>query len=93
MKKLLFDFIDFDSDKIDSYELLGFILEVDDELNQVLSVELDLSNYDLLALFSVMEDCDREGLSPNLELNDEIYDFDKGIKIVDELTAVDPLKI
>jgi hypothetical protein len=91
MKKLLFSFID--SNEIDVYELLGFKIEVDDALNQIFSAELDLSDYDLLALLAVLEDCEREGIYPNLEINDNIYNFEEAIKIADELAAADPLKI
>lgn len=91
MKKLLFNFID--SDQIAAYELLGFKIEVDDALNDIFSAELDMSDYDLLALLAVLEDCEREEIYPNLEINDNLYIFEEAIKIVDELASVDPLKI
>ncbi len=92
MKKLLFTFIDLTSKDVAVYDSLGFEIEVDDAANGVLYAELDLSDFDLMNVLSVMEDCKSEGLFPQLELNDKLFDFEEGYEHIDQIASEDPLK-
>jgi hypothetical protein len=84
MKKSLFSFED-DLKTIAAYEELGFIVEVDDAANGIFSCECDLTQYDALALYTMIEDCEREGLTPNVLIGEKIYSFTDGFKAADKL--------
>ena len=92
MKKLLFTFIDLTDADVAAYNSLGFEIEVDDAANGVLYAELNLTDYDLMNVLSVMEDCKSKGLSPMMELNDELFDFEEGYNHIDQIASEDPLK-
>lgn len=68
-----FSFID--EDQVNSFVMLGFNGEVDDEVNNIYYVEY--ISKDLVTLEYLYSECMLLGIEFKVEYEDEIYDFDK----------------
>lgn len=88
MIKKIISFED-DFKAVAAYESLGFKCEVDDAVNNIICCEIDLSEFDALALLAVAEDCQRLNLNPMIQIGERIYNFDEGLVAADELAASD----
>ena len=66
-----------------AFAKLGFSVEVDDAVNGIYYVESDLTNFDWMAVLSLLEDCKRENLQPMLIIDDECIASDKAIEYAD----------
>ena len=84
----LLDFVDGDNRQaIEAYRMLGFKVEIDDPANDQYSAEMDFEGYDWMAVLSVLEDCEREGVKPFMSWNGNEYPFPKAMKLADEKAA------
>jgi hypothetical protein len=85
----LFDFPDTLRDAA-NYERLGFIVGIDDPYNGVFDVTFDpKGKTDAAGVLGLMESCEGYGLKPNIRIDNDIYSFDDGIKVIDEIAAAD----
>lgn len=90
LRKVLFDFPEGEGSQDHlNYEKLGFTVEMDDPVNDILSAELDLTKYDWMAVLSTLEDAASFNLYPNLEYNGEIYGYEEAKELADEKAAGD----
>jgi hypothetical protein len=81
----LFDFIDGDDEEsLNAYKELGFNIILDDPSNDMYAATLDNIGHDWVAVYGILEDCERMGLSPNMEWKGQYYSFEEAIKIADE---------
>lgn len=69
----LFNFID--ECNIDFYKLLGFKIEIDDEINKIYYIEF-IDN-DLLNLQMIFDECENMNLDVICEYEDKTYNFDE----------------
>ena len=84
----LLDFVDGDNRQaIEAYRMLGFKVEIDDPANDQYSAEMDFQGYDWMAVLSVLEDCEREGIEPFMSWNGNEYPFPEAMKLADEKAA------
>lgn len=86
MKKIIMSFED-NLLNINKYIKLGFKVEIDDEINNIYSVELDLTEYDMLNVLNMCEECLNNDLHPFIILNDIYYNLNN----VDDLKIIDIL--
>jgi hypothetical protein len=86
MEKKIFAFTDALEDVI-AFEKLGFKSEIDDAINRVFYVEADLTDYDWLAVLSLLEDCERGGLEAILQYGEELIDWEDAIAYADKKAA------
>jgi hypothetical protein len=84
----LMDFPD-NEESAEKYEKLGFEVLVDDDVNEIYSAEYDLTGKDAVAGLSIMEDCERMGLTPTLWFKGKPYPFEKAIKLFDKMASKD----
>lgn len=88
--KVLFDFPEGEESKDHlNYEKLGFKVTMDDYVNDILYAESDLTNYDWMAVLSVLEDAARYGLHPMLSYNGKEYSSEEAMRLADEKAAGD----
>ena len=91
MTKTLFAFID--GSQIDSYLALGFSIDRDGE---EYVAEMDLSDYDNLAVLAVLEDClvhNDIKLSVALNYNGKLLNDEEALAFMDKIAAGAPLEI
>jgi len=82
----LFDFPQNIND-VDSYEEMGFKVEIDDETNETYYASLSFKGHDWMAVLSILDDCENYNLRPNLEYGGKVYSFDKAYELVDSKAA------
>ncbi len=88
--KVLFDFPEGEgSEDHLNYEKLGFEVIVDDSVNDIMAAESDLTNYDWMAVLSVLEDAARYGLHPMLSYNGKEYSNEEAMRLADEKASED----
>lgn len=88
--KKLFDFFDrTDTKERLNYQKLGFQIEIDDIVNDGISAEIDLTQYDWMAVLTVLEDAKRSGLHPMLEYNGKVYSNEEALELADQKAAND----
>ena len=84
----LLAFVDGDNRQaIKAYRMLGFKVEIDDPANDQYSAEMDFEGYDWMAVLSVLEDCEREGVEPFMTWNGNEYPFPEAMKLADDKAA------
>jgi adenylate cyclase class IV len=88
--KKLFDFFDrTDTKERLNYQKLGFQIGIDDIVNDGLFAEIDLTQYDWMAVLTVLEDAKRSGLHPMLEYNGKVYSNEEALELADQKAAND----
>lgn len=94
MNKIIMSFED-DLTNINNYIKLGFKVEIDDVINNIYSVELDLSEYDMLSVLNMCEECLSYNLHPFVILDDVYYSLNNNddLKVIDILVSLNPLII
>jgi len=93
VKKELFYFIDSDFELIKKYEKLGFEIEVDDEVNEVYSIYMNLTDYDLLNVLNICEECYKENLDLYINIEDETFNLKDDFNKIDLIVSKNPLLI
>ena len=89
MKIKLFDFPELLKEAAE-YERLGFKVEIDDPINGIFSAELKGNGKtDAVGMLAMLESCELNKLYPNLEIDGQIYNYENGFKILDEIAAAD----
>jgi hypothetical protein len=73
--------------QIESYKRLGF--KIDEQPNNVRIATMSFEGYDWMAVFAVLEDCERMGLKPGMEYEGRNYTFERAYQIADEKAAGD----
>jgi hypothetical protein len=87
---VLLDFVDGGRDKaLNAYEMLGFEVEIDDEVNDVYSVTMEFKGYDWMAVLAILEDCKREGVRPSMLYNKDSYSFEEAMQLADKKAGSD----
>jgi len=82
----LFDFPQNIND-VDSYEEMGFKVEIDDETNETYYASLSFKGHDWMSVLAILDDCENYNLRPNLEYDGEVYNFDEAYELVDGYVA------
>jgi hypothetical protein len=90
MEKKIFAFED-DITNLSNYERMKFSISVDDAANRIFYVEADLTNYDWMAVLSLLEDCKSFNLQPILKYGEEFIPFEEAIAYADEMAAAEEL--
>ena len=93
MKKELFYFIDSDFELIKKYQKLGFEVEIDDSVNEVYSIYMNLTDFDLLNVFNVCEECYKENLDLYINIEDETFNLKDDFNKIDLIVSKNPLLI
>ena len=93
MKKELFYFIDSDFELIKKYQKLGFEVEIDDSVNEVYSIYMNLTDFDLLNVFNVCEECYKENLDLYVNIEDETFNLKDDFNKIDLIVSNNPLLI
>ena len=86
MEKKIFAFED-DITNLSNYERMKFSISVDDAANRIFYVEADLTDYDWMAVLSLLEDCKRFNLQPILQFGEELIDGEEAIAYADKRAA------
>ena len=94
MKKQIMSFED-DLKNVLKFESLGFKCTIDDEVNNIYCCEMNLTNYDMLNVLHISEECLNENLNPFIILDDVYYNLNNedDLKIIDNIVAKNPLLI
>jgi hypothetical protein len=90
MEKKIFAFED-NHINLSNYEKMKFSISVDDAANRIFYVEADLTDYDWMAVLSLLEDCKRFNLQPILQFGEELIDGEEAIAYADEMAAAEEL--
>ena len=93
MKKELFYFIDSDFELIKKYQKLGFEVKIDDSVNEVYSIYMNLTDFDLLNVLNVCEECYKENLDLYVEIEDETFNLKDDFNKIDLIVSKNPLLI
>jgi hypothetical protein len=93
IKKELFYFIDSDFELIKKYQKLGFEVEIDDSVNEVYSIYMNLTDFDLLNVLNVCEECYKENLDLYVEIEDETFNLKDDFNKIDLIVSKNPLLI
>jgi hypothetical protein len=93
MKKELFYFIDSDFELIKKYQKLGFEVEIDDSVNEVYSIYMNLTDFDLLNVLNICEECYKENLDLYIEIEDETFNLKDDFNKIDLIVSKNPLLI
>jgi hypothetical protein len=93
MKKELFYFINSDFELIKKYQKLGFEVEIDDSVNEVYSIYMNLTDFDLLNVFNVCEECYKENLDLYINIEDETFNLKDDFNKIDLIVSKNPLLI
>ena len=93
MKKELFYFIDSDFELIKKYQKLGFEVEIDDSVNEVYSIYMNLTDFDLLNVLNVCEECYKENLDLYINIEDETFNLKDDFNKIDLIVSKNPLLI
>lgn len=86
MEKKIFSFED-NHINLSNYAKMKFSISVDDAANQIFYVEADLTDYDWMAVLSILEDCKRFNLQPILQYGEELIDGEDAIAYADKRAA------
>ena len=86
MEKKIFAFED-NHINLSNYEKMKFTISVDDAANRIFYVEADLTDYDWMAVLSLLEDCKRFNLQPILQYGEELIDGEEAIAYADEMAV------
>lgn len=81
-KKILFAFID-SIETLLAFQKLNFTYQIDDAINKVYYVEADLTDYDWMAVLSLLEDCKQFDLEVTLQFGEELIDWEDAIDFAD----------
>ena len=82
----LFDFPQ-DINDVDSYEEMGFKVEVDNENEETYYASLSFKGKDWMSVLAILDDCENYNLRPNLEYDGKVYNFDEARELVDSKAA------
>jgi len=93
MKKELFYFVNSDFELIKKYQKLGFEVEIDDSVNEVYSIYMNLTDFDLLNVLNVCEECYKENLDLYVEIEDETFNLREDFNKIDLIVSKNPLLI
>jgi len=93
IKKELFYFVDSDFELIKKYQKLGFEVEIDDSVNEVYSIYMNLTDFDLLNVLNVCEECYKENLDLYVEIEDETFNLREDFNKIDLIVSKNPLLI
>ena len=93
MKKELFYFIDSDFELIKKYQKLGFEVEIDDSVNEVYSIYMNLTDFDLLNVLNICEECYKENLDLYINIEDETFNLKDDFNKIDLIVSNNPLLI
>ncbi len=93
MKKELFYFVDSDFELIKKYQKLGFEVEIDDSVNEVYSIYMNLTDFDLLNVLNVCEECYKENLDLYVEIEDKTFNLREDFNKIDLIVSKNPLLI
>jgi hypothetical protein len=93
MKKMLWIFIDQDFKVLDAYRELGFKVSIDDVVNETYYVELDLTDFDMLNILTMVDECISMGLNINVQIEDDIYDGVSDYELISSMVSEDPLLV
>jgi hypothetical protein len=93
MKKELFYFIDSDFELIKKYQKLGFEVKIDDSVNEVYSIYMNLTDFDLLNVLNVCEECYKENLDLYINIEDETFNLKDDFNKIDLIVSKNPLLI
>ncbi len=93
MKKELFYFVDSDFELIKKYQKLGFEVEIDDSVNEVYSIYMNLTDFDLLNVLNVCEECYKENLNLYINIEDETFNLKDDFNKIDLIVSKNPLLI
>lgn len=98
-KKIIFSFFDWDTeDTARKFQKLGFDISLDhreegdegeDDI-ETYYAGLDLTDYDMMNIRQVLDDCERMGLQVAVQIGDDIYDSVKDAQKIDSLIAQNP---
>lgn len=98
-KKVIFSFFDSDVENTaQKFQKLGFDISMDrreegdegeDDI-ETYYAELDLTDYDMMNIRAILDDCERMGLQVAVEIGDNIYDSVKDAQEIDSLIAQNP---
>lgn len=98
-KKVIFSFFDSDVENTaQKFQKLGFDISLDhreegdeggDDI-ETYYAGLDLTDYDMMNIRQVLDDCERMGLQVAVEIGEEIYDSVKDAQKIDSLIAQNP---
>jgi hypothetical protein len=98
-KKVIFSFFDSDVENTaQKFQKLGFDISMDrreegDEGENDIETYyagLDLTDYDMMNIRAILDDCERMGLQVAVEIGDNIYDSVKDAQEIDSLIAQNP---
>jgi hypothetical protein len=93
IKKELFYFIDSDFELIKKYQKLGFEVEIDDSVNEVYSIYMNLTDFDLLNVLNICEECYKENLDLYINIEDETFNLKDDFNKIDLIVSKNPLLI
>ena len=88
-----FYFIDSDFELIKKYQKLGFEVEIDDSVNEVYSIYMNLTDFDLLNVLNVCEECYKENLDLYINIEDETFNLKDDFNKIDLIVSKNPLLI
>ena len=86
MEKKIFAFED-NHINLSNYLKMKFSISVDDAANGIYYVEADLTDYDWMAVLSILEDCKQLNLHPILQYGEELIDGEEAIAYADRRAA------
>ena len=86
-------FVDSDFELIKKYQKLGFEVEIDDSVNEVYSIYMNLTDFDLLNVLNVCEECYKENLDLYVEIEDETFNLREDFNKIDLIVSKNPLLI
>jgi hypothetical protein len=98
-KKVIFSFFDSDVENTArKFQKLGFDIELDrreegdegeDDI-ETYYAGLDLTDFDMMNIRAILDDCERMGLQVAVQIGEEIYDSVKDAQKIDSLIAQNP---
>ena len=86
MEKKIFAFED-NHINLSNYLKMKFSITVDDAANGIYYVEADLTDYDWMAVLSILEDCKQFNLHPILQFGEELISWEDAIAYADKRAA------
>lgn len=93
MTKKLFAFVDANFKVLSKYEELGFKIEIDDPANDIYYVELDLSNYDMLNILVMLNECDENNLGVAVDIDGQLFNGKTDYDLIDKIVGENPLAV
>lgn len=98
-KKVIFSFFDWDTeDTARKFQKLGFDIALDhreegdegEDDVETYYAGLDLTDFDMMNIRAVLDDCERMGLQVAVQIGEEVYDSVKDAQEIDSLIAQNP---